>query len=116
MTQSSKHGTVPLVSNRLAAFLQDEDDAVLTIEGDEFDQLITRENLQIGKFTFFRDLDLMLVILTNRRIISRPLSAYPFLNKATDDQLSDYAISAFGIHWNTLDADLSLRGFLVEEA
>jgi hypothetical protein len=116
MTQSSKHGVVPSVSNRLAAFLQDEDDAVFTIQGDEFDRLIARENLRIGKFAFFRDLDLMLVILTNRRIISRPLSAYSFLNIAGDDQLADYAISSSGIHWNSLDADLSLRGFLVEEA
>lgn len=116
MTQSSKNGAVPSVNNRLAAFLQDEDDTVFAVQGDEFDRLIARENLRIGKFAFFRDLDLMLVILTNRRIISRPLSAYSFLNTATDDQLADYAISASGIHWNSLDADLSLRGFLVEEA
>lgn len=115
MTQSSNLGEKPSISNRLAAFLEVDNDNIADVHRDELDRVIEKEGLRMARFAFFRDLDLLLIILTNRRIISRPLSAYSFLNTATDDQLANYVISASGIHWNSLDADLSLRGFLVEE-
>ncbi|AQG82641.1 hypothetical protein AWR27_21775 [Spirosoma montaniterrae] len=83
---------------------------------DEFDQLIGSKGLRIARFAFFRDVDVFLLILSNRRIISRPLSAYPSLVSATDIQLTNYTISDSGIHWPLLDVDLSLRGFLMEDA
>ena len=110
------HGTPPLVNSRLAAYLQVDTDELINVGGDEFDRLIASEGLQINRFVFFRDLDLLLVILTNRRIISRRLSVYSFLQKAEDQQVSHYTLSSNGIHWPELDADLSLRGFLMEEA
>ncbi|WP_128546548.1 DUF2442 domain-containing protein [Larkinella soli] len=57
----------------------------------------------------------MIVILNNRRIISRLLSSYALLNNAADDQLTEYELSDSGIHWPALDADLSRRGLLMEE-
>lgn len=48
------------------------------------------------------------------------VSKYKFKNEATDDarlanatekQRADYEISPFGIHWEELDEDLSLKGF-----
>lgn len=108
-------GAQPLVSRRLAGYLQLSDDLV-NLREDDFDRLIAAERLRIGRFAFFRELDLFLIILTNRRVISRRLSAYSLLEKATDYQLNDYVISETGIHWPSVDADLSLRGFLLEDA
>jgi hypothetical protein len=115
MQHSSVPGVQPSVSSRLIGFLQGDLDSTSTVEGDELDQLIATQDLVINRFLFFRDLDMVLFVLTNRRIINRRLSAYPFLQKATDQQLTDFVVSANGISWPALDADLSLRGFLLEE-
>lgn len=115
MEPSLTHGRKPSVNNRLSAYLESNHEEVVTLQADEFDRLIDAEKLRISRATFFRDLDMMLVILTNRRIINRRLSAYPVLHAATDEQLPDYIITRSGIHWPGLDADLSLRGFLMEE-
>ena len=115
MEPSSLPGVQPSVSSRLTDYLYADTDELVNVEGDEFDRLIAVEGLRINRFVFFRDLDLLLLILTNRRIISRRLSTYSFLQNATDQQLTDYALSANGIRWPTLDTDLSLRGFLMEE-
>ena len=106
-------GKIPL-SNRLQEWLSDTQEDLLVIE-DEFDQLINEEGLSISRFVYFRDLDLMLIVLSNMRVISQLLSTYSFLSNASDEQLNEYQISATGIHWSTLDVDLSLRGFLMTE-
>lgn len=93
-----------------------ETDEPSNVQTDEFDQLIEAEALRIGRFAFFRDMDVWLLVLTNRSIISRRLFDYVFLEQATDQQLQDYSLSATGIHWPSIDADLSLRGVLMEEA
>lgn len=113
MIPSSMPGKIPL-SNRLQEWLSDTQEDLLVIE-DEFDQLINEEGLSISRFVYFRDLDLMLIVLSNRRVISQLLSTYSFLSNASDEQLNEYQISATGIHWSTLDVDLSLRGFLMTE-
>lgn len=115
MERLSARGTQPLVSSRLAEFFQTDTNESVDFNGDEFDRLMAAEGLRINRFVFFRDLDLLLLILSNRRIVSRQLSAYSFLQNAADQQLTDYVLSANGIHWPALDADLSLRGFLMEE-
>ena len=113
MIPSSMPGKIPL-SNRLQEWLSDTQEDLLVIE-DEFDQLINEEGLSISRFVYFRDLDLMLIVLSNMRVISQLLSTYSFLSNASDEQLNEYQISATGIHWSTLDVDLSLRGFLMTE-
>lgn len=116
MMTSSNPGAKHSVSNRLQNYLQTADDEVVLPYQDEFDRFIARENLQIVRAAFFRDIDMMLIILSNRLVISRPLSAYPFLEQADDTQLVTYYLTISGIHWPAIDADLSLRGFLIEEA
>ncbi len=108
-------GGKPLVSNRLTDYLNDTDDQPVDIIEDEFDALIERENLRINRFVWVRELDLALLILTNRRVISLTLSSYSVLATAPDSALMDYTISDSGIHWPALDADLSLRGLLMSE-
>ncbi len=48
------------------------------------------------------------------RTASLPLKAFPRLYNATDEQRQDYTFSPFGIHWETLDEDLSFEGFFAE--
>lgn len=43
---------------------------------------------------------------------SHPLSWFPRLKNAAKEALERYTISPFGIHWEHLDEDLSLDGFL----
>ena len=108
MERSSLPGIQPSVSNRLADYLCADTDELADVPGDEFDRLLAADGLRINRFVFFRDLDLFLIILTNRRTISRRISAYSFLQNATDQQLTDYILSANSIRWPALDADLSL--------
>ncbi|MBO0934058.1 DUF2442 domain-containing protein [Fibrella sp. HMF5036] len=108
-------GSKPLVSNRLQDLLEAEESEPVSIMKDEFDQLIDREQLRIIKVLWVRELDLFLFVLSNRRIITQPLSLFPTLQLASDEQLSDYIITATGVHWPGLDADLSLRGLLMQE-
>ncbi len=42
---------------------------------------------------------------------SMPLKWFPKLEKATPKQRENYELSPFGIHWKTLDEDLSFEGF-----
>ncbi len=79
---------------------------------DALDQLIGKENLQIQKLFFDKELDLMLIILNNKKILKEPISKYNVLGNATLKQLQDYKISPMGVHWTKLDEDLSLKGFL----
>ncbi|MBO0936571.1 hypothetical protein J2I47_08455 [Fibrella sp. HMF5335] len=44
------------------------------------------------------------------------MSIYPVLQVASDEQLTDYILTTSGVHWPSLDADLSLRGLLIQEA
>jgi hypothetical protein len=59
----------------------------------------------------FRD-GLLLVTLKDGRVIGTPLEWYPRLNNATPEQLENYELWAFGIHWEELDEDLSIDGML----
>lgn len=45
------------------------------------------------------------------RKASMPLAWFPRLANATQTQRDNYKLSAFGIHWEELDEDLSFEGF-----
>ncbi|TLU99612.1 DUF2442 domain-containing protein [Dyadobacter luticola] len=77
--------------------------------------MILESGLQIRHFGFARDLDLALFILNDKRVITRPLSSFPYLDKAQDYDLDQYRVSESGIHWPDLDADISLRGLLQDD-
>jgi hypothetical protein len=84
-------------------------------ELDTIDKLIFEEGLRIKTLFFDVDLDLMLVILNNKRVIETKISNFNSLKQANLSQLNNYEISRTGVHWPSLDEDLSLRGFLKEE-
>ncbi len=84
-------------------------------ENDPTDLLIFEEGLRIKNLYIDSDLDLLVIILNNGKIIRRTITEFRLLNQAKAEQLSDYENDGFGIHWPQLDEDLSLRGFLLTE-
>ncbi len=82
---------------------------------DPIDKIIFEENLKILSVYFHRELDVMLILLNNRKIIERRISMTERLAHADENQLQQYELSRTGIHWPDLDEDLSLRGYLKEE-
>jgi len=73
--------------------------------------------LRIKAVHFHKDLDLMLIVLNNGKILRRTISGSRLLEKATEMQLNNYRLigKGAGIHWPQLDEDLSLKAFLQEE-
>ncbi len=82
---------------------------------DTIDDMILNKGLRIKDLYFDKELDLMLVILNNRKILTRTISNYKLLKNGSISALNSYELSKTGIHWSDLDEDLSLRGFLEEE-
>lgn len=84
---------------------------------DTLEQIIFEGGLRIKAVHFHPDMDLMIIVLNNKRVICRAISGSPNLEKATLAQLNNYRLIAngVGIHWRELDEDLSLKGFLKEE-
>ena len=58
--------------------------------------------------------DALVVGLKDGRQISVPIDWYPRLAAASADELNDWEIcgGGYGIHWSTLDEDLSTEGML----
>ncbi len=60
------------------------------------------------------DKDSIFVKMNNDQIIQNPIDWFPNLKKGTINQLKNFSIEANGrwIHWEELDEDLSVEGFL----
>ncbi len=56
--------------------------------------------------------DTLTVRLSDARTIAVPLAWYPRLSYATPEELAEFALSPFGIHWPLLDADVSVEALL----
>src|SRR5690554_6138702 len=82
---------------------------------DPIDQLIFEGGLRMKRICFDRELDLIIVLLNNKKLLKRPLSDFKRLASATEEQLNHFDNDGIGIHWPELDEDLSLRGFLKYE-
>jgi hypothetical protein len=59
----------------------------------------------------FSERDLV-VELEDGRSIATPLNWYPKLLLASREARMEYEISPFGVHWPSLDEDLSVAGML----
>ena len=60
-------------------------------------------------------MDLIVVLLNNKKVLKRPISDFKRLTDATEAQLLHYENDGISIHWPDLDEDLSLRGLLKYE-
>lgn len=58
------------------------------------------------------DEDAMWVGLADARVIGVPLAWFPRLLNATPEERERFELSAFGIHWEHLDEDISVDGLL----
>ena len=58
------------------------------------------------------DDDAMWVTLSDGRVLGVPLAWFPRLLHATPPERADFTLSAFGIHWEALDEDISVAGLL----
>ena len=56
------------------------------------------------------DDDLLWVSLSDGRVIGTPLAWYPRLLRADRAAREAFQVSAFGIHWEGLDEDISVAG------
>jgi hypothetical protein len=59
------------------------------------------------------DTDSMWVNLSDGRTIGVPLAWFPRLLRATAEQREQVRISSRGLHWESLDEDISIAGLLV---
>jgi hypothetical protein len=82
---------------------------------DPIDKMIFEEGIKIVSVFFHKELDIMLILLNNRKLLERKISQTSKLALASEYELNQYELSRTGIHWPELDEDLSLRGFLKEE-
>lgn len=58
------------------------------------------------------DEDSLWVELNDARILGVPLAWFPRLLNASPIQREAFELSAFGIHWNELNEDISVQGLL----
>lgn len=58
------------------------------------------------------DEDSLWVELNDARILGVPLAWFPRLLNASPIQREAFELSAFGIHWDELDEDISVQGLL----
>lgn len=81
---------------------------------DSFDRLIFDEKLRAKTLVIDKDLDILLILFSTGNILKARLSDYPKLKKATKKQLSDWRLikGGVGIRWESLDEDLSIKGFI----
>ena len=84
---------------------------------DELEKIIYEEGIRIKAVHVHEDMDMMLIVLNNKRILQRSLGYTDRLKNASTKELRNYRLIAkgVGIHWPDLDEDLSLKGFLQEE-
>ncbi|AEX50206.1 hypothetical protein GRAQ_03918 [Rahnella aquatilis CIP 78.65 = ATCC 33071] len=55
----------------------------------------------------------MWVTLEDGQILTVPLAQFPALLNATPAQRQDCETSAYGLHWDALDEDISIEGLIV---
>lgn len=84
---------------------------------DAIERVIFGHGLRIKGINFYPEMDLMLVVLNNKKVLKRSISASSaLLSKASLTQLNNYELpGGAAIHWPDLDEDLSLKGFLQDE-
>ena len=84
---------------------------------DSIEKMIFDEGLRIEAVDFHAELDVMLIVLNTKAVLHQRLSSYKSLAKADKKTLMQYELisNGIGIHWKSLDEDLSLKGFLRDE-
>ena len=105
------------VASALQQYGDDEIVNIYSSRMDEIEKMIHGSGLRISALHFHKELDLMLIVLNNRKTLQRSISEFTRLNKATAEQLKNYELigKGSGVHWPDVDEDLSLKGFIRDE-
>lgn len=84
---------------------------------DPLEQIIFEQGLRIAGVHCYADLDLILIVLNNKKVLHRKISASSRLSNASPEQLQNLQLisGGVGIHWPDVDEDISLKGLLKEE-
>ncbi len=86
---------------------------------DPIEAIILQEGgLRIEDVHPYKELDLLVVVLNSGDVLQAHLSDFERLKKATNAQLKKWRLigGGIGIHWEAVDEDLSLRGFIRDTA
>lgn len=85
---------------------------------DPFDKLIFEYKLRAKQLVIDKDLDLLVVLFNNGKLIKLSISDFPKLKKANKKQLNNWSLigGGIGIRWEELDEDLSIKGFIKTSA
>src|SRR5437763_10836720 len=81
---------------------------------DPIDFLIFEKGLRAKDLVVYKQLDLMVLILNNGSVFPFKISDYPRLHRASEKDLKNWRLlgGGIGFHWEKLDEDLSLKGFI----
>lgn len=108
----------PSINSDTMDFLKkcNDNDVVNYFSGsDELESIIFEEGLRIKHLYLDRELDLMAIVLNNKKIMKRKLSEFAALAISSEIDLLAFENDGLGINWPKLDYDLSLKGFLRHE-
>ncbi len=85
---------------------------------DPLDRVIFGQGLRIKRLFFDTELDSMLILLTNGKVLNLKISGFPRLKEADLAQLNAYELEGDGVavSWETFNEDLSLKGFIRQAA
>ena len=84
---------------------------------DALEQIIFEQGLRIRAVHAYPELDLMLFVLNNGKVLRRKIAAFARLQEAEQSALDNYELLAGGVavHWPQVDEDISLKGLLKAE-
>ena len=85
---------------------------------DPIDVLIFDKGVRAKDLVIYKQLDLMILILNNGNVFTFSISDYPRLRHASEKDLKSWKMigGGIGFHWEKLDEDLSLKGFIQSAA
>jgi hypothetical protein len=84
---------------------------------DTLEQIIFEQGLRIRGVHAYGELDLLLFVLNNGKVLRRKISTSTRLRQASQETLDDYHLisGGVGVHWPQVDEDVSLKGLLKAE-
>lgn len=85
---------------------------------DPFDKLIFEKGIRIQQFIISKELNLLVLLLSNSAVIKVALKHFPKIKNANKKELETAEIrgNGIGIRWSLLDEDISLKGLIKEVA
>lgn len=85
---------------------------------DAIELKILSDGLRIADVHPYKELDLLAIVLNSGDVLQARISDFERLKKASTIQLKKWRLigGGIGIHWEAVDEDLSLRGFIRDAA